>query len=69
MVYVGVDLHRKTFQVVALDHQGAVLLTRRVGSHPQSTRAPHHRPTRRPARAPPAAATGATGRAALAPPT
>ena len=34
MVYVGVDLHRKTSQVVALDDEGAVLLTRRVGSRP-----------------------------------
>lgn len=35
MVYVGVDLHRKTSQVVALDDGGAVVLTRRVGSRPE----------------------------------
>jgi len=34
MVYVGVDLHRKTSHVVALDDDGTVLLRRRVGSRP-----------------------------------
>ena len=34
MVHVGVDLHRKTSHVVALDDDGAVVLRRRVGSRP-----------------------------------
>src|SRR5438132_2541978 len=34
MVYVGVDLHRKTSHVVALDVGGEVLLSRRIDSRP-----------------------------------
>jgi hypothetical protein len=32
MVYVGVDLHRKTAHVVALDQEGEPILTRRVAT-------------------------------------
>ena len=34
MVYIGVDLHRKQSQLVAMDQEGEVLLTRRVSSTP-----------------------------------
>jgi len=34
MVYVGVDLHRKTAHVVALDQGGAAILSRRVATRP-----------------------------------
>jgi hypothetical protein len=34
MVYVGVDLHRKRSQVVALDPAGAVVVSRRIGNAP-----------------------------------
>jgi transposase len=34
MVYVGVDLHRKTAHVVALDEDGAAVLSRRVATQP-----------------------------------
>src|SRR5712691_166961 len=34
MVYVGVDLHRKTAHVVALDQRGEAILSRRVATHP-----------------------------------
>lgn len=34
MVYVGVDLHRKTAHVVALDQDGAAILSRRVATRP-----------------------------------
>ena len=34
MVYVGVDLHRKRSQVVALDPAGEVVLSRRIGNAP-----------------------------------
>ncbi len=34
MVYVGVDLHRKTAHVVALDQGGTAILSRRVATRP-----------------------------------
>jgi hypothetical protein len=34
MGYVGVDLHRKRSQVVALDPAGHVLVSRRIGNAP-----------------------------------
>jgi transposase len=34
MVYVGVDLHRKTAHVVALDQEGEPILSRRVATRP-----------------------------------
>ena len=34
MVYVGVDLHRKTAHVVAVDQGGAAILSRRVATRP-----------------------------------
>jgi hypothetical protein len=40
MVYVGVDLHRKRSHVVALDPDGEVVLSRRIGNAP-AVAAPH----------------------------
>lgn len=34
MVYVGVDLHRKSSHVAVLDDEGEVLASRRIASHP-----------------------------------
>ncbi len=36
MVYLGVDLHRKRSHVVALDDDGAVLLSRRIDNSPEN---------------------------------
>jgi transposase len=39
MIYVGIDLHRKRSQIVALDEQGAELLSRRVANDPEALKA------------------------------
>jgi transposase len=36
MVYVGIDLHRKRFQIAALDQDGGELLSRRIANDPQT---------------------------------
>src|SRR6266542_4663620 len=36
MVYLGVDLHRKVSHVVAMDHEGAVVLSRRISTDPEA---------------------------------
>ena len=39
MVYVGIDLHRRTSHVAAFDEQGLELLSRRVANDPEALRA------------------------------
>ena len=39
MVYVGIDLHRRTSHVAALDEEGLELLSRRLSNDPQALRA------------------------------
>jgi Transposase len=39
VVYVGIDLHRKTSHVAALDEEGLELLSRRVRNDPEALRA------------------------------
>lgn len=39
MVYVGIDLHRRTSPVAALDEEGLELLSRRVTNDPEALRA------------------------------
>jgi len=39
MIYVGIDLHRKRSQVVALDEEGTELLSRRVVNEPEALKA------------------------------
>jgi transposase len=39
MVYVGIDLHRRTSHIAAFDQQGLELLSRRVANDPEAMRA------------------------------